>query len=148
MAPTRKHDLGVYGYDVFDRKLLFTASLPDGIRVTSLDCSLELKRIWVGLENGILCDISLYEDFKVSIESLYRRSKSPLYISSKPSKNSETLWLCSRDGSCALWSFKDNQILRELAVSSTQSSCVYGFSDDTIACSGSSGSVYTFRTYH
>jgi hypothetical protein len=138
----------VHGYNLFDRNLLFTISVPENIRIKSLDSSLGIHKIWLGLDNGILCILSIDETFKVCIESMYRRSKSPLYVSSKPCKNSEHLWLSSSDGSCALWSFKDDQILRELAFSTTQSSCVYGFSDEMILCSGSSGLVYMLKLNH
>jgi hypothetical protein len=138
----------VYGYSLFERNLLFTISVPDNIRIKSLDCSLEIKKIWLGLDDGVLCVISLDENFKVWIESLHRRSKASLYVSSKPCKNADNLWLSSSDGSCALWSFKDNQILRELATTSTQSSCVYGFSEDMIVFSGSSGLVYKLKINH
>ena len=132
----------IYGFNLYDKSLLFTASVPENVRIRSLDCSLEYSRIWVGLENGVLVVFSLKEDFKVCMESLYRRSKSPLFISHLPCKNSPCLWLSCSDGSCALWSFENDQILKELAVSSTQSSCVYAFGDERLVCSGSSGILY------
>lgn len=135
----------VHGYSLFDRNMLFSISVSDNIRIKSLDSSLQIKKIWIGLDDGVLCVLSLDETFKVWIDSLYRRSKASLYVSSQPCKNSDNLWLSSSDGSCALWSYKDNQILRELAVSTTQSSCVYGFSEDMIVFSGSSGLVYKVK---
>lgn len=132
----------IYGHDVFDKTLLFSLNVPENIRVASLDCSLKFKKIWAGLENGILTMISLDENFKVEIDSLYQRSKSPLFVSHVPCQNSSSLWLSSSDGSCALWSFEESQILKELAVSSVQSSCVYGFTQGMIVCCGSLGIFY------
>ena len=136
----------VYGFDVFERKLIFSVHLYNNIGIKSLDVSIDLQKIWIGLENGVIGVLSLKADFDINVESFYRRTQAPMIISHQPCKNLPNLWLCSTDGSCALWSLEDNHILKELAVGSSQTSWTYGFQDNHFVSAGSSGIIYMIKT--